>query len=57
MVVAAALSVLGGVLAWFTIRSDALRAEPERQDQYSCALAGPPPAAPSAAPRADPART
>ena len=52
MVVAAALSVLGGVLAWFTIRSDALRPEPERQDQYSCALAGPPPAAP-----AEPART
>jgi hypothetical protein len=55
--VAAALSVLGGVLAWFTIRSDALQPEPERQDQYSCALAGPPPAAPPAAPRADPART
>ena len=50
MVVAAALSVLGGVLAWFTIRSDALRPEPERQDQYSCALAGPPPAAPSRRP-------
>jgi predicted MFS family arabinose efflux permease len=53
MVVAAALSLLGGVLAWFTIRSDALRPEPERQDQYSCPLAGPPPPAP----RADPART
>jgi len=53
MIIAAALSVLGGVLAWFTIRSDALRPEPERQDQYSCPLAGPPPPAP----RAEPART
>ena len=53
MIIAAALSVLGGLLAWFTIRSDALRPEPDRQDQYSCPLAGPPPPAP----RAEPART
>ncbi len=50
MAVAAGLSVVGGVIAWFTISDDALRAEPERRGQpsgeaptgYSCALAGPP---------------
>jgi EmrB/QacA subfamily drug resistance transporter len=50
MVVAAALAVGGGVLAWLTISADALHAEPVRRGQapvevssdYSCSLAGPP---------------
>ena len=50
MAVAAGLSVVGGLIAWFTISDDALQAEPKRRGQppvqastgYSCALAGPP---------------
>ncbi len=50
MTVAAGLSVVGGIIAWFTISDDALKAEPKRRGQppveastgYSCALAGPP---------------
>jgi MFS family permease len=50
MIVAAALAVGGGVLAWLTISADALHAEPVRRGQapvevssdYSCSLAGPP---------------
>jgi EmrB/QacA subfamily drug resistance transporter len=50
MAVAAGLSAIGGIIAWFTISDDALRDEPKRRGQppvkasteYSCALAGPP---------------
>ena len=50
MAVAAGLSIVGGIIAWFTISDDALRAEPKRRGQppvqisteYSCSLAGPP---------------
>jgi EmrB/QacA subfamily drug resistance transporter len=50
MAVAAGLSIVGGIIAWFTISDDALHAEPKRRGQppvqasteYSCALAGPP---------------
>lgn len=62
MMVAAALAA-GGVIAWFTISDDALRAEPENRGQkpvavptgYSCALAGPPAPAPTAAAEPEPA--
>jgi EmrB/QacA subfamily drug resistance transporter len=50
MAVAAGLSIVGGIIAWFTISDDALRAEPKRRGEppvqpsteYSCSLAGPP---------------
>lgn len=50
MLACAALSTAGGVLAWFTIRSDVLESEPARGGDmptralhdYSCAVAGPP---------------
>jgi hypothetical protein len=50
MFACAALAVVGGVLAWFTIDDDVLAAEPERRGEqpvsvatdYSCPVAGPP---------------
>ena len=50
MVVCAALSALGGSLAWFTISSEVLHAEPEPGgdtperlgEDYSCGIGGPP---------------
>jgi EmrB/QacA subfamily drug resistance transporter len=42
MVASAALSALGGVLAWFTISSDVLEAEPEVPTEFSCGVSGPP---------------
>ena len=50
MVACAALSALGGVLAWLTISDDVLRAEPERRGEppvevstdFSCGVTGPP---------------
>ena len=50
MLACAALSAAGGVLAWFTIRSDVLESEPalggdiptRALHDYSCAVAGPP---------------
>jgi Na+/melibiose symporter-like transporter len=46
MVTCAALSVLGGILAWFTISPDVLEAEPEvtagLATDYSCSVTGPP---------------
>jgi len=47
MVVCAGLSALGGILAWLTISSDVLEAEPEapleaRRTDFSCGVAGTP---------------
>jgi EmrB/QacA subfamily drug resistance transporter len=46
MVACAGLAALGGILAWFTISSDVLEAEPEAtarlSTDFSCAVAGPP---------------
>ena len=50
MVVAATLAAAGGVLAWFTISDDALKAKPDERGQapvavstdYACPLSGPP---------------
>jgi EmrB/QacA subfamily drug resistance transporter len=46
MVACAVLAVLGGILAWLTISSDVLEAEPEAtaglSTDFSCAVAGPP---------------
>jgi hypothetical protein len=45
MVACAALSALGGILAWATIRSDVLHADPDaeaRRPDFSCDVAGPP---------------
>ena len=47
MVVCAGLSVVGGILAWLTISSDVLEAEPEappevRRTDFSCGVAGTP---------------
>ena len=46
MIACAALSILGGVLAWLTIDSDVLKAEPdvpaEGLTDFSCGVAGTP---------------
>jgi EmrB/QacA subfamily drug resistance transporter len=42
MVASAGLSALGGILAWFTISSDVLEAEPEAPTEFSCGVGGPP---------------
>jgi hypothetical protein len=46
MATCAGLSVLGGILAWFTISPDVLQAEPEvtagLATDYSCSVTGPP---------------
>jgi EmrB/QacA subfamily drug resistance transporter len=42
MVVCAALSALGGVLAWLTISDDVLEREPPAPPEFSCAVAGAP---------------
>jgi hypothetical protein len=42
MVASAGLSALGGVIAWFTISSDVLEAEPEAPTEFSCGVGGPP---------------
>jgi EmrB/QacA subfamily drug resistance transporter len=42
MVACAGLSVLGGILAWLTIRPDVLEAEPAARTDFSCDVAGPP---------------
>src|SRR5262245_32498805 len=60
MVACAALSALGGVLAWLTISDDVLHAEPELRGEppvavstdYSCSVSGPPVRSTSEATRA-----
>ena len=46
MVACAGLAALGGILAWFTISSDVLEAEPDAtarlSTEFSCAVGGPP---------------
>jgi EmrB/QacA subfamily drug resistance transporter len=42
MVACAGLAVAGGILAWLTISSDVLEAEPEAKTDFSCAVTGPP---------------
>ena len=42
MVACAALAAAGGVLAWLTISSDVLEAEPEAPTEFSCGVGGPP---------------
>jgi hypothetical protein len=46
MVACAGLAALGGILAWLTISSDVLEAEPDAtarlSTEFSCAVAGPP---------------
>ncbi len=42
MVACAALAALGGILAWLTIRSDVLEAEPAAAPEFSCAVSGAP---------------
>ena len=46
MMACATLAVLGGILAWATIRSDVLEAEPDAtaglSTEFSCAVTGPP---------------
>jgi EmrB/QacA subfamily drug resistance transporter len=42
MVACAALAVGGGILAWLTISSDVLAAEPAARTDFSCGVSGPP---------------